>query len=74
MGRNLGIFRGGGQIRGLQISPYQVPFSSTFFESFKMNEHVKSYLYFIAFMAVTKIVVAPIAKSLNVPIVSDILG
>jgi hypothetical protein len=39
-----------------------------------MHAQVKSYMYFVAFLAITKIVVAPIAKSLNVPIVSDILG
>lgn len=39
-----------------------------------MNAHLKSYLWFVGFMAVTKIVVAPVAKQLNIPIVSDILG
>lgn len=39
-----------------------------------MNEHVKSYIWFVAFLAVTKIVVAPIAKNLNIPLVSDIVG
>ncbi len=39
-----------------------------------MNAHVKSYLYFVAFLAVTKMVVAPVAKQLNIPIVSNILG
>lgn len=39
-----------------------------------MNAHVKSYLYFVAFLAVTKIVVAPVAKQLNIPVVSSILG
>ncbi len=39
-----------------------------------MNTHVKSYLYFIGFMALTKIVVAPVAKQLNIPVVSSIFG
>lgn len=39
-----------------------------------MNAHVKSYLWFIAFMAVTKIVVKPVANSLNIPLVKDILA
>jgi hypothetical protein len=40
----------------------------------KMSSHVKSYLWFIAFMAVTKIVVKPIATQMNIPIVKDILA
>jgi hypothetical protein len=44
------------------------------FESLKMNAHLKSYLWFVGFLAVTKIVVAPIAKNLNVPLISDIVG
>ena len=39
-----------------------------------MNAHVKSYLWFLGFMAVTKIVVAPVAKQLNIPVVSDVLA
>lgn len=39
-----------------------------------MNAHIKSYLWFLGFMAVTKIVVAPVAKQLNIPMVSDIVG
>lgn len=39
-----------------------------------MHAYVKSYLVFIAFLAVTKIVVSPVAKSMNIPIVSDIVG
>lgn len=39
-----------------------------------MNAHVKSYLWFIGFLALTKIVVKPIADNLNVPLVKDILG
>ena len=39
-----------------------------------MQAHVKSYLWFIGFMAITKIVVAPMAKQLNIPLVSDIVG
>lgn len=39
-----------------------------------MKEHIHSYLWFLGFMAVTKMVVAPVAKQLNVPFVSDILA
>ena len=39
-----------------------------------MQAHLKSYLWFVGFLALTKIVVAPIAKNLNVPVVKDILG
>lgn len=39
-----------------------------------MNAHIKSYLWFIGFMAVTKIVVAPMAKQLNIPVVSAIVS
>lgn len=39
-----------------------------------MNSTVKSYLWFVGFMAVTKLVVAPVAKQLNVPIISDLLA
>lgn len=39
-----------------------------------MNAHVKSYLWFIGFLAITKLIVAPVAKQLNVPMVSDVLG
>lgn len=41
---------------------------------FKMHSTVKSYLWFIGFMAVTKLVVAPVAKQLNVPLISDVLA
>ena len=39
-----------------------------------MNSTIKSYLWFVGFMAVTKMVVAPVAKQLNIPVVSDILA
>lgn len=39
-----------------------------------MNSTVKSYIWFLGFMAVTKMVVAPVAKQLNVPIISDLLA
>ena len=39
-----------------------------------MNATVKSYLWFIGFLAVTKMVVSPVAKQLNIPIVSDVLA
>lgn len=38
-----------------------------------MNSTVKSYLYFVGFMLVTKIVVAPILKPMNIPILSAAL-
>ena len=38
-----------------------------------MNSTVKSYLYFLAFLAVTKMVVKPIATQMNLPIVKDIV-
>lgn len=37
-----------------------------------MNAHIKSYLWFVGFMALTKVVVAPVAKQLNIPVVSSI--
>lgn len=43
-------------------------------KDFQMNSTIKSYLWFVGFMAVTKLVVAPVAKQLNVPIVSDLLA
>jgi hypothetical protein len=39
-----------------------------------MNAHLKSYIWFVAFLAVTKIVVKPIATNLNIPLISDIVG
>ena len=39
-----------------------------------MNAHIKSYLWFLGFLAVTKVVVAPVAKQLNIPLVSDIVA
>lgn len=44
------------------------------FKDHTMNAHVKSYLWFIGFLAITKLIVAPVAKQLNVPMVSDVLG
>lgn len=38
-----------------------------------MNSTVKSYLYFLAFLAVTKMVVKPVATQVNVPILKDIV-
>lgn len=37
-----------------------------------MNGYVKSYITFFAFLAVTKIVVAPVLKSMKVPYLSDL--
>lgn len=39
-----------------------------------MHAQIKSYVYFLAFMALTKIVVKPIADNLNIPLVKDILA
>lgn len=38
-----------------------------------MNSHVKSYLWFLGFMAVTKMVVKPITDNLNIPLLKDVL-
>lgn len=38
-----------------------------------MNATVKSYLYFLAFMAVTKMVVKPVATQMNIPVLKDML-
>lgn len=37
-----------------------------------MQSHVKAYAWFLAFMVVTKVVVAPVAKQMNIPFVSDL--
>lgn len=37
-----------------------------------MNAHIKSYAIFLAFTLVTAIVVRPIVKQMNIPILSDI--
>lgn len=37
-----------------------------------MNSHIKSYLLFLAFALVTKVVVKPIAANLNIPLLKDI--
>lgn len=39
-----------------------------------MNSHVKSYLWFLGFMALTRLVVQPVAKQVNIPLVSDLIG
>lgn len=39
-----------------------------------MNAYVKNYAMFLAFLAVTKIVVAPIAKQMNIPVLSSVVG
>lgn len=39
-----------------------------------MKQYVHSYLTFIAFLAVTRIVVAPIATNMNIPILKDVLA
>lgn len=37
-----------------------------------MNAHLKSYAWFVGFLLVTKIIVAPIATNLNVPYLKDL--
>lgn len=39
-----------------------------------MNSYVKSYLAFLGFSAITVILVRPLVKSLNVPLLNDIVG
>lgn len=39
-----------------------------------MQAHLKSYAWFLAFYVVTKIVVAPVSKQLNIPVISDALS
>jgi len=39
-----------------------------------MNAYLKQYAVFIAFLAVTKIVVAPIAKQMNIPVIGTVVG
>lgn len=38
-----------------------------------MNSTVKSYIYFLAFMALTKMVVKPVATQMNLPIIKDLV-
>lgn len=42
-------------------------------ETQQMNAHIKSYLTFFAYMAVTAIVVKPLIKSLNVPLLNSLV-
>jgi len=37
-----------------------------------MKAHLNAYLWFIGFTLATKIIVAPIAKSMNIPFVQDL--
>lgn len=39
-----------------------------------MSQHLKAYGWFVLYMAVTKIVVKPIADSVNIPVLTTILG
>ena len=39
----------------------------------QMNSTVKSYIYFLAFMALTKMVVKPVATQMNLPIIKDLV-
>lgn len=38
-----------------------------------MNSTIKSYVYFLAFMALTKMVVKPVATQMNLPILKDLV-
>lgn len=38
-----------------------------------MNSTIKSYVYFLAFMALTKMVVKPVATQMNLPIIKDLV-
>ena len=48
-------------------------FSTNETRSNPMNSTVKSYLYFLAFMALTKMVVKPVATQMNLPVIKDLL-
>lgn len=37
-----------------------------------MNAHLKAYAYFLLFAIATKVVVAPLGKSMNIPYVKDL--
>lgn len=37
-----------------------------------MNSYVKSYLVFFAFTAITAIVVRPVVRSLNIPLLNNV--
>jgi hypothetical protein len=39
-----------------------------------MNSTVKSYLWFLGFMAVTAIVIRPVVKSVNIPLLNAVVG
>lgn len=38
-----------------------------------MNSTVKSYLYFLGFLAITKMVVKPVAVQMKLPVLSDLI-
>lgn len=40
--------------------------------SIQMKAHLNAYLWFIGFTLATKIIVAPIAKQMNIPFVQDL--
>ena len=73
MGRFVGVLPGRGNSGASAVQGF-APHPFFLFGVSKMNAHIKSYLWFVGFLAVTKIVVAPIAKNLNIPLVSDIVG
>lgn len=61
-------FRGvGGESRGYFFCP---TFSTL--ESFQMKAHLNAYLWFIGFTLATKILVVPMAKTMNIPYVKDL--
>jgi hypothetical protein len=37
-----------------------------------MNQHLKAYAWFLAFAVATKVFVAPMAKTMNIPFVKDL--
>lgn len=52
-----------GQIRPVFFQPIGV----------NMNSTVKSYLYFLGFLAITKMVVKPIAVQMKIPVISELI-
>lgn len=37
-----------------------------------MTSHLKSYAWFVGFLLVTKVIVAPVAKQMNIPYLGDL--
>mgnify|MGYP000007544696 FL=1 len=38
-----------------------------------MNDHLKSYAWFVGFLVLTKLIVKPMAEQFNVPMLKDVL-